>query len=199
MRKTIIIPFLSLLSFAATAQTKNGETAKIKKEVTQQVSSKEKKQDKYFCANATVTMADGTVKPIREVKVGEKVKTCHKGKSRETEVKTVEVYHNPNASLTAVYLRPVNESSVSKESWPLVPALLLEATPQHQVQTKRGNKTMKQLSKNDVLYHYEPSTGKVSSWKVGIVQTNARKVETAYNLTTEDGSYLVENVLVSNN
>lgn len=199
MRKKIIIPFLSLLSFAAMAQTENGETAELKKEVTQKVSSKEKKQDKYFCANATVTMADGTVKAIRDVKVGEKVKTCHKGKSIETEVKEVEVYHNPGAALTAVYLRPVNESAVAKESWPLVPALLLEATPHHQVQTNKGNKTMKQLSKNDVLYHYEPSTGKVSSWKVGIVQTNARKVATAYNLTTEDGSYLVENVLVSNN
>jgi len=199
MRKTIIIPFLSLLSFAVLAQTENGQTALFKKEVKQKVISSTKKEDKYFCANAAVTMADGTVKPIREVKVGEKVKTCHKGKSIETEVKEVEVYANPDAALTAVYLRPVHESSVSKESWPLVPALLLEATPHHQVQTKKGNKTMKQLSKNDVLYHYEPSTGKVSSWKVGIVQANARKVATAYNLTTEDGSYLVENVLVSNN
>jgi len=199
MRKKIIIPFLSLLSFAAMAQTENGGSAELKKEVAQKVSSKEKKQDKYFCANAIVTMADGTVKAIRDVKVGEKVKTCHKGKSMETEVKEVEVYHNPNAALTAVYLRPVNESSIAKESWPLVPALLLEATPHHQVQTNKGNKTMKQLSKNDVLYHYEPSTGKVSSWKVGIVQINARKVATAYNLTTEHGSYLVENVLVSNN
>ena len=53
------------------------------------------------------------------------------------------------------------------------------------------------LSKNDILYHFEPETGKVSSWKVGLVQINARKVERAYNLTTEEGSYLIENVIVS--
>jgi len=198
MRKTIIIPFFTLLSFTATAQSDNGATADLKKVVTHKVSAKEKKHYNYFCANAIVTMADGTAKPIRDVKVGEKVKTCHRGKSVATEVKQVEVYHNPNAALTAVYLRPVNEE-VARETWPLVPALLLEATPYHQVQTNKGNKTMKQLSKNDVLYHYEPETGEVSSWKVGIVQTNARKVETAYNLTTEDGSYLIGNVLVSNN
>lgn len=199
MPKTFMIPALVLLSVAVMAQTENGKTADLKQEATQKVASKEKKQDRYFCADATVTMADGTVKAIRDVKVGEKVKTCMKGKSIETQVKEVEVYANPDAALMAVYLRPVNETSVAGESWPLVPALLLEATPHHQVQTKKGNKTMKQLSKNDVLYHYEPATGKISSWKVGIVQTNARKVTTAYNLTTEDGSYLIENVLVSNN
>lgn len=198
MRKKIIIPFLSLLSFTAMAQADNGATADLKTGIIRKVSGKEKKQDKYFCASATVTMADGTIKPIRDVKVGEKVKTCHEGKSIATEVKEVEVYHNPNAALTAVYLRPVNET-VARETWPLVPAVLFEATPHHQVTTDKGSKTMKQLSKNDVLYHYEPSTGQVSSWKVGIVHTNARKVETAYNLTTEDGSYLIENVLVSNN
>jgi hypothetical protein len=198
MRKTFMIPFLSLLSFTAMAQVDKGATADLRTGITRKISAKEKKQYKYFCANAIVTMADGTEKPIREVKVGEKVKTCHEGKSASTEVKGVEVYHNPDAALTAVYLRPVNET-IAAETWPLVPALLLEATPHHQVTTDKGNKTMKQLAKNDVLYHYEPSTGKVSSWKVGIVHTNARKVETAYNLTTADGSYLIENVLVSNN
>lgn len=198
MRKTIIIPLLSLLSCMAMAQADRGPTADLRTRIARKVAPKEKKQYKYFCANATVTMADGSEKPIREVKVGEKVKTCHAGKSAATEVKGVEVYHNPDAALTAVYLRPVNETAIG-DTWPLVPALLLEATPHHQVTTDKGNKTMKQLSKNDVLYHYEPSTGKVSSWKVGIVHTNARKVETAYNLTTEDGSYLIENVLVSNN
>lgn len=198
MRKKIMIPFLSLLSFTAMAQADKGATADSKPGITRKVSAKEKKHYKYFCANAAVTMADGTVKPIREVKVGEKVKTCHAGKSIATEVKEVEVYRHPNSALTAVYLRPLNET-VARETWPLVPAVLLEAAPHHQVTTDKGNKTMKQLSRNDVLYHYEPSTGQVSSWKVGIVHTNARKVETAYNLTTEDGSYLIENVLVSNN
>ncbi|GLU55964.1 hypothetical protein [Dyadobacter frigoris] len=196
MRKKIIIPFLSLLSFAAIAQSENN-TESEKTEVADGTSAKEKKRYKYFCANASVTMADGTLKPIREVKVGEKVRTCHKGKSITTKVKGVEVFYNPDAALTAVYLRPTNETLARNETWPLVPAVLLEATPHHQVQTDKGNKAMKQLSKNDILYHFEPETGEISSWKVGVVQTNARKVERAYNLTTEEGSYLIENVIVS--
>lgn len=191
-----MIPFLSLLSFAAIAQSGNN-TETEKTEVTGEASAKEKKRYKYFCANANVTMADGTSKPIRDVKVGEKVRTCHEGKSITTKVKGVEVFFNPDAALTAVYLRPAKENLVKNETWPLVPAVLLEATPHHQVQTDKGNKAMKQLSKNDILFHVEPETGKVSSWKVGVVQTNARKVEKAYNLTTEEGSYLIENVIVS--
>lgn len=196
MRKKIIIPFLSLMSFAAIAQSENNMESE-KTEVTGEASAKEKKRYKYFCASASVTMADGTLKPIRDVQVGEKVKTCHKGKSITTKVKGVEVFYNPDAALTAVYLRPAKDKPAQNETWPLVPAVLLEATPHHQVQTDKGNKAMKQLSKNDILYHVEPETGEVSSWKVGLVKTNARKVETAYNLTTEEGSYLIENVIVS--
>ncbi|WP_159467124.1 hypothetical protein [Dyadobacter sp. 3J3] len=197
MRKKIIIPFLSLLSFAALAHSEKNNNKPEKTELANRTASKEKKHDKYFCPNASVTMADGTLKPIRDVKVGEKVRTCHKGKSITTKVKGVEVFYNPDAALTAVYLRPANETLARNENWPLVPALLLEATPHHQVQTDKGNKAMKQLSKNDILYHFEPKTGEVSSWKVGVVQVNARKLEMAYNLTTEEGSYLIENVIVS--
>jgi ribosomal 50S subunit-recycling heat shock protein len=196
MLKKIMISFLALLSFAATAQSENNKSKKP--EAIHKTPIKDKKHYKYFCASATVTMADGTRKPISDVKVGEKVKTCHKGKSMATKVKEVEVYTNPDAALTAVYLRPAEETMARGETWPLVPALLLEATPHHQVQTNKGNKSMKQLSKNDILYHYEPETGEVSGWKVGVVQTNARKVNTAYNLTTEEGSYLVENMIVLN-
>lgn len=183
-----------MLSFTAAAQQKNSKNEKS--EVTDKVSVKDQKRYKFFCANAAVTMADGTLRPISDVKVGEKVRTCHKGKSISTKVKEVEVYNNPDAALTAVYLRPAKETIAKGEVQQLVPALLLEATPHHQVQTNKGNKTMRQLSKNDILYHYEPETGEVSDWKVGVVQTNARKVDTAYNLTTEEGSYLVENVIV---
>jgi hypothetical protein len=195
MRKRFVFPFLTLLSFAALAQSGNSRIQE--QDNRDKTSAKDKKKDRYFCASATVTMADGTQKAIRDVRVGEKVKTCHNGKSFSTEVKEVEVYQCPDASLTAVYLRPVKEKIIrGNAAWPMVPALLLEATPQHQVQTNKGNKTMKQLSKNDILYHYESETGEVSKWKVGVVQTNARKVDTAYNLTTEEGSYLVENVIV---
>lgn len=180
-----------LLSGMAMAQNNNPEI--VLSEITYKV-SKHNKRLSYFSDNASVTMADGSIKPIADVKIGENVKTCKNGKSLATQVKQIDVYEHPNSALTAVYLRPTGESY---EQQKLVPAIIFEATPNHLVQIKRGKKRMKKLSKNDILYHYEPETGIVSTWKVGAIHTNARKVNKAYNITTEDGTYLVGNVVMA--
>lgn len=196
MHKTLVTFSFSLLSLSVFAQTEITAVSSIQSQATIRI-SKSKKHCKYFSANAPVTMADGSLKSIAEVRVGEHVKTCRDGKSTTTQVRQIDVYNQPNSALTAVYLRPAEE--VRSSDSPIVPALLLEATPDHRVQTNRGKKRMKKLSKNDILYHYEPSTGIVSSWKVGAVQRNARRVSRAYNLETVDGTYLIDNVMVANN
>lgn len=195
--KVLTTTFFSLLSLTALAQTEIAAISSIQSQATIKI-SKSSKRCKYFSASAPVTMADGSVKSIAEVRVGEHVTTCKDGKSTVTQVKQIDVYERPGSALTAIYLRPADDSNSSSES-PMVPALLLEATPHHRVQTNRGRKRMKKLSKNDILYHYEPSTGIVSSWKVGAVKENARRVSKAYNLETVDGTYLIDNVMVANN
>jgi len=141
-------------------------------------------------------MADGSIKRIADIKAGEHVQTCKGGKSMTTEVKHVDIYDKPASALTAVYLKPAGRN---KDHQTMVPAILLEAAPQHFVQTRHGKKRMRKLSKNDILYRYEPLTGVVSSWKVGAVHENARKVSKAYNLETADGTFLVGNVVIANN
>jgi hypothetical protein len=194
MHKIVITTILSFFSLNLIAQTDNVTTVNVKSELTIKVSKKTKRH-KYFSDNAPVTMADGSVKSIADVKVGEHVRTCKGGKSMATQVKQIDVYNKPDFSLTAIYLRPAETIASSNPN--KVPALLLEATPNHRVQTNRGKKRLKKLGKNDILYHYEPSTGIVSSWKVGAVKENARVVSKAYNLETEDGTYLVDNVMVA--
>jgi len=194
--KFLTTSIFSLLSLTIFAQTEVTAVSSIQSQATIRI-SKSSKRCKYFSANAPVTMADGSVKSIAEVRVGEHVKTCKDGKTASTQVRQIDVFDRPSSPLTAVYLRPAEEN-VSSES-PIVPALLLEATPHHYVQTNHGRKRMKRLSKKDILYHYEPSTGIVSSWKVGAVQENARRVNKAYNLETVEGTYLVDNVMVANN
>ncbi|WP_035360175.1 hypothetical protein [Dyadobacter alkalitolerans] len=194
MHKFVITSVLAILSLNLAAQTDMPTADNVKSEVTIKVSKKSKRH-KYFSDNAPVTMADGSVKSIADVKVGEHVKTCKGGKSMATQVRQIYVYNKPDFSLTAIYLRPAE--GIANYDPKMIPALLLEATPNHRVQTSKGKKRLKQLSKNDILYHYEPSTGIVSSWKVGAVKQNARIVSKAYNLETEDGTYLVDNVMVA--
>jgi hypothetical protein len=153
------------------------------------------KHYQYFSDNASVTMADGSSKVISDIKIGENIKTCRNGKTMTTQVKQVEVFEKPTSSLTAVYLRPADRHH--DDNQPLVPALLIEATPHHMVQTGRGKKKMKKLVKNDILFHYEPKTGVVSNWKVGLIKTKVRKVNKAYNIETEEGTYLVANMVMA--
>ncbi|WP_221393895.1 hypothetical protein [Dyadobacter sp. NIV53] len=193
IRKSIVIVIFALLSQNVPAQSANTVSDNNRSEKRFRI-FKKKDKHKYFSDTAPVIMADGSTKAIADVKVGEKVKTCRNGKSVITQVKQVDVYNTPNSSLTAVYLRPANDVTIKTK---LVPALLLEAAPHHLVQTNKGKKSMKSLSKNDVLYHYEPATGVVSTWKVGVVQTNARKVTKAYNLTTVEGTYIVDNMVMA--
>jgi hypothetical protein len=197
MQKKFFVLFLTMVSFSVMAQTESINN-KVETEETFKVCTKHKKRYKYFSENAPVTMADGSVKTMSEVKVGDYVQTYRKGKSMITKVKQVDIYNYPSSALTAVYLRPVNETTASNSEVKFVPALLLEATPYHHVQTDRGRRSIRSLSKKDVLYHYEQATGQLSAWKVGVIQENARRVNRAYNLSTEDGTYLVENMVVHN-
>ncbi len=194
--KFLTTSIFSLLSLTIFAQTEVTAVSSIQSQATIRI-SKSTKRCKYFPASAPVTMADGSVKSIADVRVGEHVTTCKDGKTAITQVRQIDVFNQPTSPLTAVYLRPVEDQSTPES--PIVPALLLEATPHHYVQTNHGKKRMKKLSKKDILYHYEPSTGIVSTWKVGAVQENVRRVTKAYNLETVDGTYLVDNVMVANN
>ena len=146
--------------------------------------------------HVSVKMADGSTRSIAAVQVGDAVVAYVNDQITTTLVQQVDKLENVGASLTQLYLRPVDELTASRSSWPMVPALLLEATPCHPVQTTAGRKRVEELVKGDVLYCYEAATGAVSAWKVGLIQANAGKLNTGYNLITETGSYLAENVVV---
>jgi hypothetical protein len=78
----------------------------------------------------------------------------------------------------------------------LVPAKVREATANHPVQTATGAQKLGDLRTGDVLYRFDGATRAVSAWKVATVQSNIRTVDKVYNLTTEKGSYLINDVVV---
>jgi hypothetical protein len=115
----------------------------IKSEATIKV-SKKKKRYKYFSGSAPVTMADGSVKPIADVKVGEHVKTCKDGKSTSTQVMQIDIYNQPNSTLTAIYLRPAeNDKPGNADNGPCPAARSNPASPcTDQKRKKRMNKAV---------------------------------------------------------
>ncbi|GAB3175857.1 hypothetical protein [Telluribacter humicola] len=195
MRTFTLTLLIVLLYLSAWAQVEQPQALRLMPSDT--ASEALPKPDLYcFPEHVSVKMADGSTKSISTVQAGDTVIAYANKQITTTLVRQVDKLENMGTALTQLYLRPVDELTASRNSWPLVPALLLEATPCHPVQTATGRKRVEELIKGDVLYCYEPATGAVSAWKVGLIQANAGKLDTGYTLITDTGSYLVENVVV---
>ncbi|PWJ55586.1 hypothetical protein CLV98_11362 [Dyadobacter jejuensis] len=146
----------------------------------------------FLSASSQITLANGTMKSLEELEIGEELTTCRNGKKVVTSVQKITVFENPSAKLVSVYLHP------DQQEMKMVPALLLEATRYHKVETNHGRKKIKKLTKDDTLYHFDPETGLVTSWKVGLIKHHTRSTPKAFNITTADGSFWVDNLIVFN-
>ncbi len=95
--------------------------------------------------------------------------------------------------LTALYLRPVEPTTSSRENWPLIPAQLLEGTATDSVLTSKGPIPIRQVRKGSIVYYREPGSQVVSTWEVRIVQRKARRVDAADLATMKNGFYSPDN------
>lgn len=147
----------------------------------------------HFPADLSITMSDGHSKKVSEIRPGDPVRCIKSGVLATTLVREVERVNGTGTWLTALYLRPVDEQTLHQEDGPLVPAILLEASPTLSLTTPNGFRTVAQLKKGDILYRYEPATRQVSAWKVGLIHNKARRVTELYSFVTEEGSFLLGN------
>ncbi|TDB65969.1 hypothetical protein [Arundinibacter roseus] len=145
--------------------------------------------------DVTITMADGQGKKVSEIQAGEPIKCVREGLVQTSRICEVEQMTDSALWLTTLYLRPVDEAAASRSTWPLIPALMIETAPTALVTTPEGPRMISQLRKGDILYHVEPSTQQISTWKVGIVRRKSRQVSTLYSVVTEEGTYLLENLV----
>ncbi|MGA0559579.1 Hint domain-containing protein [Larkinella sp. VNQ87] len=158
----------------------------------------EKKKEEYnFCfpADAVVTLADRQTKAIQAVKAGDEV-MAYDAQTRQlvpARVREVTIHEKSNLAIAGVWITPVQEVSASLS---LTQPVLLEATANHPVQTATGAKKLGDLRSGDVLYRFDGATRSVAAWKVTAAQSNVRTVDKVYNLVTERGSYLVNDVVV---
>ncbi|RRB01059.1 Hint domain-containing protein [Larkinella rosea] len=160
----------------------------------------EKKKEEYnFCfpADAVVTLADRQTKTIDQIKAGDDV-MAYDAKTRllvSAKVREVTIHQKPNLAITGVWITPVQEISAS-HSTTLTKPVLLEATANHPVQTATGAKKLGDLQNGDVLYRFDGASHSVAAWKVAHTQSDIRTINKVYNLVTDRGSYLVNEVVV---
>ncbi|WP_044199357.1 hypothetical protein [Dyadobacter tibetensis] len=190
--KALSLIFLIILSANCFAREQTDKKKKVTSEKNSVQIGKDSRRVSFLGPKATITLADGLKKNLENIVIGDQLTTCQHGQPAITKVLHITVYNNPSQPLMAVYLRPHS----SEET--MVPALLLEGAAHHKVQTTNGRKKLKNLSKRDILYHFDYETGLVTKWRVGAIKRNANNINKAYQLTTESGTFLADNLLVTN-
>lgn len=160
-----------------------------------------KKKEEYnfcFAPDAPVTLADGSSKPISEVKTGDIV-LGYDSKTKTlsaTRVTRVDVHQQTDANafaLAGVWLEPAEQLTADTRGTLTMPTLL-EATANHPVMTATGRKALGEVKAGELLYRYE--NGRVVSYQVVRAEKQTRRVSAVYNLATQSGAYLVDATVV---
>lgn len=172
----------------------------LAKEFSGVAGEKGKEEDKYeycFPAEAKVTMANGEIKNISEVKVGDFVTSFNANKkiAEPTIVEKVDIHENNEFDIVKVLL--VDPSEMITASVSVKYRLKeLEATGNHPIFTENGKTTIADLKVGQSVFVYENETRKFKKFNVFITKAGTRKVNKVYNLITEKNSYLVNSVVV---
>jgi len=172
----------------------------LAKEFSGVAGEKGKEEDKYeycFPAEAKVTMANGEIKNISEVKVGDFVTSYNANKkiAEPTIVEKVDIHENSEFDIVKVLL--VDPSEMITASVSVKYRLKeLEATANHPIFTENGKTTIADLKVGQSVFVYDNETKKFKKFNVFITKAGTRKVNKVYNLITEKNSYLVNSVVV---
>ncbi len=172
----------------------------LAKEFSGVAGEKGKEEDKYeycFPAEAKVTMANGEIKNISEVKVGDFVTSYNANKkiAEPTIVEKVDIHENNEFDIVKVLL--VDPSEMITASVSVKYRLKeLEATGNHPIFTENGKTTIADLKVGQSVFVYDNETRKFKKFNVFITKAGTRKVNKVYNLITEKNSYLVNSVVV---
>ena len=152
--------------------------------------------DFCFAPDALVSMADGSQKPISEVKVGDMVLSLQQGVSQPVRVEGIDIHQKSEIVLSKVLMFPVEEVIASLEGAQVSGAVELVATANHPVATAEGKKALGELQPGDVLFSYDAQTGREVEYEVYFVAPAYDKVQRVYNLDVEGETYLVNDIAV---
>lgn len=155
--------------------------------------------DICFPGEQLVALAAGGHKPLREVQSGDQVLglDARTGLPTPTTVRAVHAHEAQNYALTQLHVAAVREQVSIQATTAQLSGRVLEATPNHPLQTLGGAKTAGQVQVGDQILCLNPATSFVEPHTVLHVREYAAGVQPVYNLATETGdNFLLNGVLV---
>ena len=155
--------------------------------------------DICFPGNMQVTMADGSARDLSGVKAGDEIVAVDPATLTTTRVRVKEltVHEVKNYAITRVLLLAAEAQNANDRDIQLH-SKWLEATPNHPMVTRQGNKKAGELTEGDGLVCLDDHTGAYRSYTVWYRTETAGGMQRVYNIVAGGGTTFVMNgVMVS--
>ncbi len=155
--------------------------------------------DICFPGNQEVSLANGKTKFLSEVKAGDLVVTINPETKKNAiiEVKELAQHEARNYAITRLVLTRATEVVSIEGQHISFSYKVIEATPNHPMQTKSGNKEIGRVNEGDEILCINDQSGEYESYTVTSKKEYAGGNQKVYNIIAGDGTpFLMNGVMV---
>lgn len=155
--------------------------------------------DICFPGDQEVTLANGSTKLLSEVKSGDQVLTIDPLTKRSTVINVKELIQHEakNYAITRLVLTQATEIMTDAGEEVSLSTKVIEATPNHPMQTKSGNKEIGKVAEGDEILCFNSQSGSYEAFVVTAKQEYAAGAQKVYNIVAGEGTpFLMNGVMV---
>ncbi|MCC9166495.1 hypothetical protein [Pontibacter harenae] len=155
--------------------------------------------DICFPSDQVVAMANGSQKLLKDIKAGDQVVTVDPDtkKATVTEVKELVAHDAKNYAITQLVVVSAQEKIGRKATVVSLKNKVLEATPNHPMKTKAGDKKIGEIAEGEEVLCYNKETKTYEPYTVLRKKEFAGGVQKVYNMVAEQGTtFLMNDVVV---
>lgn len=154
--------------------------------------------DICFPGDMQVTMADGSTRSLNGVKAGDEIVTVDPNSltTVRVRVKELTVHELKNYAITSVLLLAAAETDRAGGREVILHSKWLEATPNHPMFTREGNKKASELAVGDGLICRDEHTGEYRNYTVWYKTEASGGRQRVYNIVAGGGTTLVMNGVI---
>ena len=155
--------------------------------------------DICFPGDQDVTLTDGRTKILSQLKTGDRIVTLDPETQITSivEVKELVEHEAKNYAITQLVLIHSKELTSEKGNEILLSAKIIEATPNHPMMTKQGNKEMSKIKEGDEVLCFNKQSGSYESYTVTNKKDYSSGLQKVYNIVAGEGTpFLINGVMV---
>lgn len=154
--------------------------------------------DICFPGDQLVAMADGSEKLLKHIQPGDKIITQNnKGETVIECVQELLVHPAKNYAITSLVLIHADEFSTTNGYNIQLATRLIEATPNHPVETTTAKKMIGEVNEGETMLCYNEATKRYEKFVVFSKTESAKGIQPVYNMVVNDGeNFMINDVLV---